>query len=167
MREELSGTPRHTKRSRYRCSLPGLWRGSRDFVARSPKFHASAVAPLGSGCQRSLAQRRTRKKKTTCELFFWFRDVAQDLKNEVMQEDRRPFRSFHKWGRVAQALLPVRFSRGPEARHCRGLDTPGLKSLDELKIAHVFVAQDVAILIERARLPPERRIGDLDERRRR
>src|SRR5882757_5115831 len=40
------------------------WRGSRDFVAQSPKFHASTVAPANCGCGGSLAQRRVRKKKT-------------------------------------------------------------------------------------------------------
>src|SRR6266700_6879562 len=36
-----SDTLRHTKRSRYRCSLPGL-AGFTGIVAQSPKFHASA-----------------------------------------------------------------------------------------------------------------------------
>jgi len=56
-----SGTPRRTKRSRYRCSLPGL-AGFADFVAQSPKFHASAVASFGNHCFGSLAQRWSEKR---------------------------------------------------------------------------------------------------------
>src|SRR5579864_5852759 len=42
------------------------WRGSRDFVAQSPKFHASAVHPSERAridCERSLAQRRVTEKR--------------------------------------------------------------------------------------------------------
>jgi hypothetical protein len=39
------------------------WRGSRDLVAQSPKFHAPAVAPRSAQLQtKSLAQRREREQ---------------------------------------------------------------------------------------------------------
>ena len=67
-----SGTPRRTKRSRYRCSLPGLagFAGLRRTEPEVPRIGSRATR--AEDCKRSLAQRRVRKKNRACGILSYF-----------------------------------------------------------------------------------------------
>src|SRR5579864_765315 len=66
-----SGTPRHTKRSRYRCSLPGLagFAGLRRTEPEVPRI-GSRFARKRLPTQSSTATRAKKEKRMCCEREF-------------------------------------------------------------------------------------------------